>query len=560
MEEHLKTIITEYALKRNDKSISQEEFDKLNSILKSDKQAARFYNEVMMALLNFQEFGAEISSANLYEYCDLDSDILQKLAKEEQVAPEVFIDEPKEVVIETSSKIVKEKKPSKFIRFYNIAVSAAAVLFFIFILYVHVFPPQYTVPVAVVIDQIGVTWNSASQALIKNDKVLTNQPPYKLDKGIIKLSYYEGVDVVIEGPAEFKIEHKGISIDYGRLYSYVSNTGRGFTVDTPNNRFIDLGTEFGVFVGQDNSSELHVLKGQVQYYSGLPGSDKISKTLKENSARRFNSDTGDIEVIPVAEEYFAREVDSASGMIWRGRHNLDLASIIAGLDGFQDVDSTIGLNPITGKYDSPFFYEDSKTNNEYSLVYESKFIDGIFVPDGGKDLVTITSTGLKYACPNTGGKYTHNLCVYKGELGEKNSTIIPAVFGGKKLSETFEPLVLMHSNIGITIDLDSIRNEVPKLELDRFTAWGGITEAALDVDGGAPDVSFIVIVDGQVKYEKKNMKIEDGTVSIDLELNAKDRFLTLVVLDALKNPDSRNFPWANDFFYLVSPEIFLSIK
>ncbi len=546
-----------------DGTITSDEFSRLNDILRSDVQARKTYRSFMtmycdleISLGMSEELNSSVASDTNQ---DISQDCLVSLAEYENNAPAIEIEpvEDNSGIVEEVQIVKDRKQNSRFYRIFDKFVYIAAAFMIIFIIYAEVFSPQYTVPVASVIDQINVKWGNGSHNLNNNDRILTNQPHYEIEKGIIKISYDSGVDVIIEGPARFQFEKQGIDIKYGRLYSYVSNTGRGFTVDTPNSRFIDLGTEFGVFVDKNETSELHVLKGEVQYYSGRPGTDKVSRTIKENNARRFNADTGEVQAIPVAEEYFARQVNSKSGMIWRGQKSLDLTSIIAGLDGFTPVKSAKGISPLSGTYESPYFYKDTVTNNKYNLFNDSLFIDGVFVPDGGKNLVTVSSTGITFNCPNTSGKYSHNICVFRGGLGKTDSTILPPVFNNQDYSLLDEPVLFMHSNCGLTIDLQAIKDSKPELNLDGFTAWGGITEAAKDVED-EPDVNFWILVDGQIRYKKEFLKIDDGTVAFDIDISSQDRFLTIIVSDALKDPDRRDYPWGNDFFYLVSPQIELT--
>ena len=77
------------------------------------------------------------------------------------------------------------------------------------------------------------------------------------------------------------------------------------------------------------------------------------------------------------------------------------------------------------------------------------------------------------------------------------------------------------------------------------------------VKTGLPDVDFWVLVDGQIRYEKKALKLQDGEISFNIELGPEDRFLTLIVTDGSSSAEANRgyAAWNNDFFYLVDPEL-----
>ncbi len=549
MDKHLENQIDEYVFKSLEGIITESECRELEDILISSPEAFSYYcdsielNHGLCKIKNMIEAKHDTSS------------LLDMLARFEENAPEVILEKPVEP--EVLKNAINESGSTKFTKIVNRLITAAACLLILFVVYANVFPPRLTEEVATVDDQLGVEWSASSARLNNGQRILTNQLPFRLETGIIQLSYDEGVDIVIEGPAEFIIEKKGVDLSYGRLYSYVSDIGHGFTVDTPNNRFIDLGTEFGVFVDQSATSELHVFTGEVQYYSGQKGAAKASKTIKANNARRFDAFSGQIESIPVANQSFVRQLNSAAGMVWRGQKYLDVTSILGGLDGFEMVQDAVGINPLTGILETRLSYE-KKTiegNRKYNLVSASAFVDGVFVPDGGNGKITVTSTGITFLCPNTTGKFTNNICVFKGDINEIDNTILPPALNGKSNNNTTGSAMLMHSNCGITIDLQAIRKTIPKLKLESFSAFGGISKAPEQDEGDIRDAGFWVLVDGDIRYEQKELNYDNNTVSFNVKLSEKDRFLTLIVTDGLREDDKRDYPTANDFFYLISPQI-----
>ena len=523
-----KNQLTYLILKLQDGSITSEQLEQLDNWLADNEEAFIFYCDFMkdITVLKSQIHG--LGKQNI----DVNGNLIKSLAECEQKASAIVVEKAEAIVEVEEPKKVKVVKPNKFFILFDKIVYIAAVFMIMFIVYAHVFYPKHSVEVATVVDQYHTVWGNDSERLDTNERVLTNQAPYKLEKGILSLVYDDGVEVLIEGPAEFKVANKGISVEYGRLYSYVSKTGRGFAVDTPNSRFIDLGTEFGVFVEENTSSELHVLKGEVQYYSGLPGNDKLSKTIVKDNAVRFDVLTGEIESIPVANELFARQVNSKTGMIWRGQTKVDLANIIANGNGFGSSKATVAIDPVSGNiFDTPTMSARVQEKNQYSPVADNAYIDGVFVPLGGEASQVISSTGDTYnAFPKTDGRYWIEI-TNRPVTGLQNNTnsVQLARLNGIEYGTESHPAIMMHANTGITFDLDAIRANMPDAGISRFTALCGISEtlegSALKSDAAA---DMFVLIDGKlsvsehIKFETRN------NIRIAVDINNNNRFLTLV--------------------------------
>ena len=119
-----------------------------------------------------------------------------------------------------------------------------------------------------------------------------------IGKGLVSLRYQRGVTVVLEGPADFEItgDSSGF-LHRGRLVVEVSEIeGRGFAIDGPHGRLIDLGTRFGVSVEDDGAMEVHVLEGVVD---AVAKSGEITR-LRENEAMRLGA--AEVRRLPNADE------------------------------------------------------------------------------------------------------------------------------------------------------------------------------------------------------------------------------------------------------------------
>ncbi len=111
---------------------------------------------------------------------------------------------------------------------------------------------------------IGTEWEEGAAQFRAGSAV--GKGHLKLAAGLLHLQFYNGVKVVIEGPADFEILSMEESFcRRGRFHASVPPHAEGFTVHTPIGELIDHGTDFGVEVNEDGSSEVHVFDGEVAF-------------------------------------------------------------------------------------------------------------------------------------------------------------------------------------------------------------------------------------------------------------------------------------------------------
>ena len=100
--------------------------------------------------------------------------------------------------------------------------------------------------------------------------------------GVAELKFPKGVVGIVEGPARMAlVDEQTLQLDYGRAHFRVPDEGKGFTVITPYQRIVDLGTEFGVLLKKhQNKVELHVFEGEVRVNSKQNGNDQSHVVAK----------------------------------------------------------------------------------------------------------------------------------------------------------------------------------------------------------------------------------------------------------------------------------------
>ncbi len=554
----LRVLISEAA----EKSISKEHMAQLNRMLLQDENARRYYQEyILNSVILSTMYSNEKSHTdpNFNGSDDENQNYILKLAELELNAPEVEIDEEK-VIEKPEIKVIKPKRKSRFFVVFDKLIYSAAAILIVFIAYAELFAPDYSVKVATVIDQIGVNWANNSQQLANNERVLTNQAPYVINSGIVKLKYDQGVDVLIEGPAKFVIERNGLYVDSGRVYSLVSSTGKGFTIDTASARYIDLGTEFGIDVSKTGYSELHVMTGKVQLFAGAETEEKISQLVFANNAVKYQAGSNVLETIPVRSETFVRDIDSSKDLVWHGQMKIDLADFVGGGNGFGTGRLNYGIMVDTAKLSNFPLYVSGYNNHPqlkdrfFKPVPEVTAIDGIFVPDGGRDKVVISSNGDSFSeCPDTNATFCVPI-INGGQYEKKSDSCLQ--IDGQPYGSKNKPSLFMHANCGITYDMNIIRKSLPQgAFIASFVSKAGSPD---NPDGEIHNVDLWVLVDGKLKYSQTDLSTSKQ-FDIDIPLQENDRFLSLVVTQGKRVPGETQVD-AWDWLLFGEPELTLQMK
>jgi len=377
---------------------------------------------------------------------------------------------------------------------------------------------------------------------------LTASPMY-LKYGLVQIVFDGGAKVILQAPADLQLEDTGqMFLRSGVISAEVPERTTGLIVRTPTGTVVDYGTEFAVVVHKSKETEVHVYKGKVALRSG---SDPVrigveSKMLTEGQAGAVDT-AGNIINQEFRPNRFIRKIPDSAGFGLPGKR-LNLADIVVGGNGFGTGKPDHMIDLTTGQ----IFRIDSGSNNspvKGPLALEARFLPGIdylFVPDGGEGSVRISSVGHEFAeCPDTdgysycsvanGGVLRHNM-----RLGQ----VAELVLGGRKYGTLTFPAMSMHANVGITFDLDTIREAVPGIQIERFSALCGVSETALRETRYTVKehnrTDFWVLVDGRVCYQRLSVQAGAGAAQVSIELSGESRFLTLVVTDG---GDDHGYDW-----------------
>lgn len=545
---------SELVLKFREDQVSQEELVQFKKLLRTSEKARKIYIETVIMQSVFQGRKAPfVEDAAFSSVEGWDPQLWSVLAEHEKNAEKVDVDvlpeKPEKILIRKVEKIKNRRTFSKGSLLTFVTTAAAAVLLFI---YVNFVPPKQGVRVAVLSDRINARWANDKESMEKGAALIKSADTLNLLEGYVTILFDNNAHITIEGPAEFQIlEYDMIKLNYGQLYSIIPPEAYGFQVSTPDSKIIDLGTEFGVKQNFDGDMELHVIKGKVVFVA-KHADKKINLDLLAGSARKLSAETGDVKEIDCNNRLFVRQINSQSNLIWRGQ-TLSLANLVAGGNGFTGGTIESGIDPTTGAvYKEIRQGLDSSGSDTYVAVKERHYIDGVFVPDGQRGANQVTSAGHTFSdFPATNGLFYTDITAYPYviEIQGKNADETPKKEVESKLTPVSEdsvimdnPCIFMHTNAGVTFDLNQIRLSNPTIELTAFQA--GCVSASM----WQRDAEFWVLIDGKCVFHctAENAQLEKQSIQVPILSN--HAFLTLATTEG---QDGRSYDWC----LFTNPEI-----
>ena len=413
-------------------------------------------------------------------------------------------------------------------------------------------------PVAQLTQLIGVLESESTGHHYYSGEAVYSEVCVLEKDGLVELIFPSQVKAVVEGPARFEIPgFNQVHLLEGKLFARVPTEGIGFTVNSPSARIVDLGTEFGLEVWEDGVTDVYTYDGQVQVAGSASRNPQENIIVSANEAKRVDGSGQTIHHLEFHERKFAREIDARNEFVWRGQ-GINLADIVGGGNGFGT--GTIGhsIDPLTGQAVLNNTNQYRQGDGRFQMVPSINGVDGVFVPDGGSGGIQITSAGhLFQDCPNTSNWFYSNIA-YGGQLStDMTKRYLPLMLEGKVYGTRESSAIILHSNVGVTFDLNVFRRWFPEKSVKSFRSAFGISQK-MPGNGGSPVVDFWILVDGDMRVQREGLRIEDGSVDIDIALEPSDRFLTLIVTDGVKGDDDSIGPIGNDYAFLGNPVLELT--
>jgi hypothetical protein len=373
--------ISELLLLIYDGSARPEDVAEMESTLSNDQNALEYYVEAAMDLNYFHSLSQvplsksenAIPSAGRDRYLTL----LKDLGEYEKVAPTIEIQKSEGPQEQELIQKVEYKRMPRTISRFSIAtavMSAAALLMMILFLKLAPLAPT---EVATVSKSMNALWSS-DLPIERGTPLVADSKPIQLTQGTVELVTDKLVRVVLEAPAEFYFASDSqVSMDYGRLFASVPEQGVGFTVETPNSKIIDLGTEFTVLAHLEGDTEVHMYKGEAELFAGQKDGPQTSQVLKAGTARVIDAKTHEIQEIALDDQTMVGTIPIESTSL-----------VING--GFESDDTTAWTINVIGEGSAVVY----STESPLSDIYSAKLVTDCKDGEGVKSEIMQTVTSL----------------------------------------------------------------------------------------------------------------------------------------------------------------------
>jgi hypothetical protein len=392
---------------------------------------------------------------------------------------------------------------------------------------------------------------------------------YALASGLMEITYDTGAKVILEGPCTYQVERpSGGYLSLGKLAAQVEAKGGGgkaeggganqvlkspnlqipkspnidsplFTVRTPTAVVTDLGTEFGVEYDRSGVTRSSVFRGSVTMQAVSEEGKTVGapRILHENEMARVERSKIGQQRGGVLLEAAAKRPDFVRTMPKRTVRVFDLVDVVAGGNGFSHKRNG-AVNPADGKIlrdvAMPDYYRQHPDENvftgdgRYHRVKGEPFIDGVFIPNGKQGPVQVDSAGHRFdgfpPTSNIGSGWIHGGGVIPCLADFTAEDTIPCVLGNIDYSSPKHGVLFIHSNKGITFDLDAIRAANSDHRIVAFRAVAGLS-------GEGQIADLWVLVDGKPRFVRRQVTGFSGAMHVSVPIRSSDRFLTLASTD-----------------------------
>ncbi|MEX2091669.1 MAG: FecR domain-containing protein [Pirellulales bacterium] len=156
-------------------------------------------------------------------------------------------------------------------------------------------------------------WNGPSDDVGFGSTLFAGQR-LDLAAGLVEVTFIDGAQVVLEGPAKFDVKAADLAaLHEGRIAAVVPERARGFEIATNGLNVVDLGTEFGVWAEGDET-EVHVFRGLVMaHLLDAAGQQVRTVELNTSEAARITPASSMVARIPARDDAFVRSLSVVSG-------------------------------------------------------------------------------------------------------------------------------------------------------------------------------------------------------------------------------------------------------
>ncbi|MEM1227901.1 MAG: hypothetical protein AAGJ40_19595 [Planctomycetota bacterium] len=149
-------------------------------------------------------------------------------------------------------------------------------------------------PVARLVTSLDASWRDMDPS----PGALLGTGRFRLEAGIVELGFNRGARVTLRGPSSFELKSTDLlHVFSGNLVARIPEEAIGFTIATDEAEVVDLGTEFGLRVGNGRQTEVHVIEGLVEVFPRDDSSNRSSESIRIEEGHAIRWKVGEVEEI-----------------------------------------------------------------------------------------------------------------------------------------------------------------------------------------------------------------------------------------------------------------------
>ncbi|MHC4881673.1 MAG: FecR family protein [Planctomycetota bacterium] len=191
------------------------------------------------------------------------TDMMRELLEMERTAPAIEIpkvEPPRELIQKVVYPPRRKREISKF-NLFVLATSAAAMLFLAIMV---TFAPSKPEVVARFTELEDCRWMDSTAQVLSGDSIHMGQR-IELASGSVQVEFDSGARMTIMGPTILEpLSNNSAFITQGHVHLVAETPGsKGYTLQTPNSTFVDIGTAFTAKVTPDGLDHVNVTEGEV---------------------------------------------------------------------------------------------------------------------------------------------------------------------------------------------------------------------------------------------------------------------------------------------------------
>lgn len=155
----------------------------------------------------------------------------------------------------------------------------------------------------------------------------------RLERGLAEIEFDRGARLILQGPATLElVSGNAARLLRGVMTAHVPPRARGFTIESPQGKVIDLGTEFGLSVDGHGGTSVRVFEGTVEAAPLAGAASAGVVTLHEDQAARIDGRTVDLRPREADAARYVRVIEPPPVVTPRGR-SFDFARPVPGTIG-----------------------------------------------------------------------------------------------------------------------------------------------------------------------------------------------------------------------------------